>query len=163
MPSSLPPVTFTLVRLMAPVEVRFMPGPEDVWIVPPSQFAAVVLQLAVPLPVIVKVPAPVVLRMMPVPAPFDEIFRKVTPDPPIVVLVMFSAVVVGAVVLPMVFVPVTFSVLPLPAPAVAVKTAAVPLRATPPLKFIVVFVLPLNRMPVPVSVMAPVKATVPPV
>ena len=120
--------------------------------------------LAEPVPVMVK-PAvePVLFRTMPFAPPVAEIFWKVKPLAPMFVFVTFNAGPVGGVVPPIVLVPVTFSVVLLPEAPVALKTELAPFSVIPALKLIVVLVLLLSRMPVPVSVIAPVKATVPPV
>src|SRR5205807_8630009 len=76
-----------------------------------------------------------------------------------VVPLILSAGPVAGVVLPIVLVPVTFSV---PAPD-ELKTALVPLSVMPPEKFIVAPLFAPMLMPAPVSLIAPVKATVPPV
>src|SRR6266516_3000553 len=130
-------VKFIQFRLMPRALMKLAPRAEMFWMVPPVP--------ALPLPVTVRPPVtPVLFRMMPVVAPLQEILRKVSPLAPIVELATLSAVAVGAVVLPMVLVPVTLTAA---APPVAVKTAAVPLRVMPPLKLSVVPALLLRLIP----------------
>src|SRR5688500_18021131 len=95
------------------VEVSTMPGPVEFWITPPVP--------APLLPVTVR-PAvlPVLLRTIPLTAPFDAIERKFRPPDPIVVLETFSADAV--VVARVLAAPVTFTV----PPPVAASAALVP-------------------------------------
>src|SRR2546421_4452981 len=130
-------VKFIQLRLMPRALIKLAPRGEFFWMVPPVP--------ALPLPVTVRPPvAPVLFTMMPLVAPLQAMLRNVSPLAPIVELATLSAVVVGAVVLPMVFVPVTFTAA---APPVAVKTPAVPLRVMPPLKLSVVPPLLLRLIP----------------
>ena len=101
---------------------------------------------------------PVLFSTMPLAAPFEETLRKVSPVAPMVVLATLSAV---PVVVASVFAePVTLTV----PPPVALNALLAPaLAVTPPVTLIVVPVLELRLMPVPVSVIAPLRAIVPPV
>ena len=67
------------------------PSEVEFWIAPPVQVPADV-QLP-PFPVIVKPPlVPVVFKIMPLAAPFDDMLRNVRPLAPIVELVTLSAI-----------------------------------------------------------------------
>jgi len=153
-----PPVDWmlTLVSETPLVLVNAMPWPVEFWITPPESSPPTVL---VPSPVIVKPPVePVVFSTMPFVPPLVDTFLNVTPLAAIVVLEILIAVVVNGVVAPIVFVPVTASV-PL---VVAAKAVFAPvLDVMPPLKVNPVVPLLLSRMPVPLSVIAPLNATVP--
>src|SRR5437588_1710429 len=75
------------------VLVRRMPSLAMFWIVPPEP--------AVPVPVTVRAPAPVLFNTMPLAAPFAEMLRKLSPGAAIGVFTTFSAkpVVVASVLL----------------------------------------------------------------
>jgi hypothetical protein len=128
---------------------------------PPSQVGVTTVHVE-PLPVTVKAPAPVLLTLIPVAAPLDEILRKVRPLAPMVVLATFSAVAVAVVrVLTML---VLFWVAVTVPPPVALKAVFVPVLALiPPLKLIVAPLLLVKVIPVSVSVTPPLKVTLPPV
>src|ERR671929_1020316 len=138
------------------VDASEIAWPVVFWIVPPVQVEAVVVHVP-PLPLTVRLPlAPVPLRTMPFTAPFVSMLRKLSPLEPMVVLSTRSVVpVVDASVLAE---PVTFTV----PPPVASNALLVPVLAvTPPVRLMVAPVLPLRLMPVPLSLIAPLKATVP--
>ena len=114
---------------------------------------------ALPVPVTVKPPlVPVVSRSMPLSAPFEEMLWKVRPGAPIVVLATFRAV--PEVVVSVFAAPVTATV---PPPVAANAAFAPVLAVTPPVKETVAPVLELRAMPVPASLIGPLKAVVPPV
>ncbi len=154
--------TFILVRLTDEALVRSTPDPVVFWIVPPEPrvivpppaFAVVLPRVVLagseaPSPVTVKLPAPVPLSTMPFVEPFAAILLKVTPLPPMVVLVILTAVpVVVAIVL---FAPVTLTV----PPPVAEK----PLPETP----VMVMLLKLKMPPVLLVRLTPLAAPVAPI
>jgi hypothetical protein len=134
------------------------------WIVPPEP--------AVPVPLTVNAPAPVLFRLMPFVPPFAEMLRNVMPLGPIVVLATLSAVPV-VVVIVLTRAPAAglhgFSsqTLTVP-PPVAVNAGLAPVESTnPPENVMVAPVLLVSEMPLPSpslpSVMAPAKLLVPPV
>src|SRR5215813_6819749 len=132
-------------------------APVAPWIAPPVHVATDVQ--VPPFPEIVSPPLdPVLLRTMPLDAPFDEMLRNVRPLAPMVVLATFNAVPVVVVsVLTMV---VLFCVAATVPPPVAVKAAfTLVVSAMPPVKVIVAPVLLFRMMPVPVP---PVEETAPP-
>src|SRR5687768_2146226 len=147
--------------------------------VPPVQVGVASVQLPA-LPVTVNAPLPALVSRMPFTAPFEEMLRNVTPEAPIVVLVMVRAV---PVVLAIVFaLPVTFTVpppvelKPAPAPELIVTLAKLkvapvltPESSTPLPPAVVRLVIEtepvaLERlMPVPVVVVMEVSLTATPV
>src|SRR5438105_1154598 len=122
---------------------------------------------AEPVPVTVSPPSvPVLLRIMPLEellaALPDEILRKVNPAAPMVVLVTFKAV--PAVVERVLTMLVLFCVAVTVPPPVAAKESFAPvLRLSPAVKLMALPLLLVSEIPVPVSLIAPVKLTVPPV
>src|SRR5436190_8699855 len=93
------------------VELRLTAWLVVFWIVPPVQVETSEVQVPA-LPVTLKVPEPTLLMMMPFVPPVALTLRKVTLDAPMVALAMFTAGPVGAVVAPMVLMPVTLTVRP---------------------------------------------------
>ena len=144
-------MTMFLKVISPPVLLRWTAStPEMFWSVPP-------LAAVVPVPVTVKKPAPVLSSVIAlVEPPFLLMLRKVRPLPPIVVPVTSSAVAVVVVsVLPE---PVT-SIVP---PPVAEKALLAPVFAMmPPVKWNVAPLSPLSKRPVPVSLIEPLRLTVP--
>lgn len=112
----------------------------------------------VPTPVTLRLPLePVLFSDMPVGAPLAEMLRKVMSLAPIVVFATTNALAVVVVIM---FVPVTLSV----PPPVAFKAMFAPvLSVMPPEKVFVEPVLLVRVIPVPVSVSAPVNVALPPV
>src|SRR5262249_41467991 len=92
-----------------------------------------------------------------------EMLRNVNPPAPIPVLTTFSAVLVGAVVAPIVFVPVIVSEAVLPAALLDVNVEAAPFSVRPPEKANEPEVLVLRLIPVllPVALIAPLNVTAP--
>src|SRR5919204_189292 len=135
---------FMLLKDGANVLVSEIPAPVVVfWMVPPDESPP---WDVFPPPATVRPPlAPVLLSTIPFAPPVAEIFWKLRPLPPMLVLTTLSAGPAPGVV----------------PPPVAEKFAA-ELSVTPPVKLIVAPVLPLRLMPVPVSEIAPVKLAVPP-
>src|ERR1051325_5077864 len=127
------------------------------WMVPPDP--------AVPLPVMVKAPEPVVSSVTPLLVPpLDVMLRNVRPDAPMVVPVTLSALPV--VVVSVLTIEVLFCVALTVPPPVAVKASLVAVdRVKPPVQLKVAPVLEFRKTPRPVplfEVMAPPKANVPP-
>src|ERR687888_209933 len=153
----LPPVLwmFMFVNDGLRVLLSEMPWPVVLWIVPPELSPPTDV---LPLPATTRLPlAPVVLRTIPLAPPVAEIFLKLRPLGPIVVLTTLSAGPAPGVVPPIVlFEPVTLTV-----PPPVAENAAPELSVTPPVRLMVAPVLPLRLMPVPLSLIAPLKATVP--
>jgi len=130
-----------------------MPSPLEFWIVPPDP--------AAPVPVTLMPPrVPVLFRMMPLDAPFDEMLWKRRPDEPIEVLTTLSAVpVVEVIVLP---VP---AVVTVPPPVALKPVPLVVVIASPPFGKLIVPPVLFSRLtavfaPV-VSVVLPLKLIVP--
>src|SRR5947209_4781706 len=113
------------------------------WIVPPLP--------AEPLPVTLIPPTlPVLLRRMPLAAPFDETLRNFRPAPPIVVF--WTLTPVPVVVVRMLPFPVAVTV----PPPVAVNASLAPeLMVNAPLNAIVAPVLALRKMPCALPLMLP--------
>src|SRR5215471_7277764 len=133
-------------KLTAPVLVSEIPSAVEFWIVPPLS--------AAPVPVTVRLPAPVALSAIPLAAPFDEMVRNVSPLVPIVVLATFSAVPVVVVSVLATAVPVmhgfSSQTLTVP-PLVALNAVFAPVdRTRPPEKVIVPLSLLSRLTPVPV-------------
>src|SRR5262252_2720834 len=140
-------------------------------LIPPV--AAVLLLMVPPEPAVVPMPVtmspplpPVVLSTMPefALAVVELMLRKVSPLAPIVVLATFSAGPLGAVVAPIVFVPVIVSVAVLPPLFVDVNVELAPSNVTPPEKVNEPAVLPFRNTPVllVVALIAPLNVTAPP-
>src|SRR5436190_23874727 len=142
------------------VFVNEIPSPVVFWMTPPELSPPTD---ALPLPVTVRLPfVPVLLRTIPLAAPFAEMLRKVRPVAPIVVLATLSAVAV--VVVSVLTIVVLFCVALTVPPPVALKAMfAAVVRLSPPVRLMVAPVLVLERMPLAVLEIAPLKATVPPV
>src|SRR5215203_1783998 len=151
-------------RLIVPVLVSEIPAPVEALIVPPVP--------ALPVPVTLRPPdAPVVLRTIPLVAPFAEILRNSRLFALIVVFATLNAVPVVVVIL-LIRAPVAAplqgfssqtSTVP---PPVAAKAALPPVESVrPPENRTVAPVLPLKETPLPSpsspSVMAPSKLLVP--
>ena len=135
--------------------------------VPPEPSRSYKPAVCEPSPVTVKLPV-VPLRIMPLVALFEPplltvMLRNVTPLPPMFVGVAMLTAVPVVVVMVLSIVALFCVALTVP-PPVAVNAALVAVvRLRPPVKLIVAPVLLLSRMPVPVSEIAPVTSTVPPV
>src|SRR5262245_38616143 len=140
-------------------------------LIPPV--AAVLLLMVPPEPAVVPMPVtmspplpPVVLSTMPefALAVVELMLRKVNPPAPMVVFATLSAVLVGAVVAPIVFVPVIVSAAVLPTALLDVNVELAPFSVRPPEKVNEPAVLPFRNTPVllVVALIAPLNVTAPP-